>query len=273
MSKIYNSTLDLSARISDISNVYILPPLCLLGIIFNTITLFVLIKSNLKKEIFRFILITTVCDLCFLVINSFTFLIRCGSLCATGYTFSSKFYELYVHLYIGNTFLLFGTLLNIIVSLSRFFSLSAKSTKSKFEKLRFEIKCFGLILVSLIVNAPSYLISRSVQLLGYLEFRTQIDANTTQLNYEALYSATTNDIGKNAVLTSFLFVLTVFRGLFLLILLFVINVLIGYKFAKYLENKKKIMPFPLSVNSTNSKYFFVFLVINRVLNDLKLTES
>src|SRR5579883_1417340 len=101
-----------SNRLLDFTNVFLLPPICLLGAILNALCIWVV--ANLPGELYAFIMCHSICDLAFLFINMFTCVIRCGAYCPYGDAYVSKIWELYVHLYVGNTFLLFGIGLDIV---------------------------------------------------------------------------------------------------------------------------------------------------------------
>ena len=147
---VHNSTDYLSFRITDIGNTFILPPICILGVLMNLLNVIVLLQPDLKDAIFSFMLINSIADFLFLFICSFTFIIRCGVLCNSGYTYESKFFELYIYLFVGNSILLFSTLLDIVVSLNRLFSfsLSPNLIYKKIGSLKLPIKCLILILIS-----------------------------------------------------------------------------------------------------------------------------
>lgn len=263
--KIYNSTASLSSRISDIANVFVLPPICFTGFLLNLICLIVIMKPELKGEVYTFIMFHSFCDLIFLFINFFTFIIRCGVFCNYGYSFLSKLWELYVHLFIGNSFLLFGTLLDIIVSVNRLSSFSSTQSRIivRLNKIDFRIKCVILTFISLVANLPSYVITRNVTIVGFLEVPYFVNSNsTTEFVYKELYQALTNSLGKNQLMVTFLFILTLFRGLIPLLFLFLINIFIGYKFRLHIKKKRQVIH--TSTITAISEFFlkpFLLLVV------------
>jgi hypothetical protein len=248
--KVYDSKDTLSSIVTDVGNVYILPPICLFGIFFNLLSVITLFRSNLKSSIYQFMLINSTCDLVFLSICLLTVIIRCGRFCPYDYSYYSKLYEQYIYLYIGNTILAFGALLDIAVSLQKLASFSSTSKKTKkltlFSKLNsFSIKTKSIVLIilALLLNVPSYLITRNVQLIGYLKVKIDYEQNNPMKVYQLkhLYALLTNDLGRGVLAKFLLFALTVFRSFFLLLLLFIINIIIGYKFNKHIETKKRIV--------------------------------
>lgn len=263
---IYNSTASLSSRVTDIANVFVLPPICVFGIVLNIFCIIVVSRKELSGELYTFILFHSICDLIFLVINVFTCIVRCGIYCAYGYAFLSKVWELYIHLFTGNSFLLFGTGLDIVVAFNRLFSFSSTQPKliDRFNKIDLKIKCLVLAILSALANTPSYIITRNVQLIGYLE-SSYYDSgdNSTDVSFQPLYQALTNALGKSEPMIVFLFVLTLFRGVIPLFALFFINLVIAYRFKMHVKKKRKIVP--IAHTTTNSNFYI------RIFRNFNLT--
>jgi hypothetical protein len=259
---IFDSTEVFTSKLTDIGNVFILPPICFFGLIANLINIVVILQPEFKGTVYHIMLMNTITDFCFLSIMFFIVIIRCGSLCPYGYTFASKVYEQYIYLFIGNTFLLFGTLHDIYISLARLGSFKRVSLQNKQQKLDFKWVCVILFVFSLIINTPSYIITRNVQKVGLLRVNDSddelIDEQQMQSNittsYEPIYFVLSNELGRNPFVKTFLFVLIVIRGFFLLIVLFLINLVIAYKYKKYMKKKRRIIP----VLTTLSKQLFAF---------------
>jgi hypothetical protein len=268
--KVYDSKDSLSSIVTDVGNVYILPPICLFGIFFNLLSVITLFRSNLKNSIYQFMLINSICDLVFLSICIFTAIIRCGRFCPYGYNYYSKLYEQYVYLYVGNTILAFGALLDIAVSLQKLasFSSSSKTKKltifSKLNSFSIKAKSILLIILALLLNVPSYLITRNVQLIGYLKVQIDYEQNNMMKVFQLkhLYALLTNDLGRGVLAKFLLFALTVFRSFFLLLVLFIINIVIGYKFHKHIETKKRIV----SKGNDKSKHKFCIVFFSSSIN-------
>ena len=254
---IINSTKCLSTALSDFTNVFVLPPICGVGMVLNLFCIIVVSRKELAGELYTFMLFHSICDFAFLFINVFTCVIRCGVYCPYGYAYLSKVWELYVHLFTGNSFLFFGTGLDIVVVFNRLFSFAATRPRliDKFNKIDLKIKCLVLAVLSAALNVPSYIVTRNVQLIGYLETIYYGDEfNSTVVSYEPLYQALTNPIGKNAFMVVFLFVLTLLRGVIPLFVLFFLNLIIAYKFTAFLRKKRRIMP--MTVKNLQSELIF-----------------
>lgn len=264
--KLFNTTSGLSTRIGDIANVFVLPPICIVGIALNAACITVVAQKELNGELYSFIMFHSICDLIFLFINTFTCIIRGGIYCPYTYAFLSKVWELYVHLFTGNSFLLFGTGLDIVVSFNRVFSFSSTRPKliEKFNRIDLRIKCLVLAVISIVANLPSYVITRNVFLIGYLQHFELVNLTSSGNNSieewilssnEPLYQAQTNPLGKNEFMVGFLFVLTLFRGVIPLFVLFFMNIVIGYKFRSHLKQKAKIV----FVATLKRKFLYFFL--------------
>lgn len=226
----YNSTLNLTTRVADFFNVFILPPICLESLLFNFISILVIIKikrqTNDKRNIYTFMLLNEIIDFLLSFINVIIVIMRCGALCSYGYSFELKIYEQWIYLFLGNSLALFGTLIEISISINR---LRAFNTEQKKRLLSFKLECFILFILALVINAPVYLVSRSVVLIGVL---------TTDDSY--LYSLQNNEIGRNIYVRILTSVLTLLRGFVLLNVLFIINVLVVIKFKHFVQQKSNI---------------------------------
>lgn len=227
---LFNSTLSLTSRIIDFFNVFILPPICIAGIIFNLFSILVLIKIKCeikdKRNIFTFMLLNEIIDFLLSLINVFIVIMRCGALCSYGYSYELKMYEQIIYLFLGNSLALFGTLIEISISINR---LRAFKTEQNKTLVSFRMEYFVLFVIALAINAPVYLITRSVSSIGVL---------TT--NNSTLYSVQNNQIGHNFYVKILMSVLTLLRGFVLLNFLFIVNLIIAVKFRSFVRKKHTI---------------------------------
>ena len=232
---IHNSTENLSFRVADFGNVYILPPICLFGLITNFFSILVLSRPELKGIMYQFMLINTIADFTHLLLGIFLIFVRCGSLCSTSFTFIAKFYELYIFLFISNNCLLFIILLDIVLSIDRLLSFTSKP--SVFKNISLKKKCIWVLIVTIFINSVVYLIPRMVSNIGYLRIGTD---NITDYQYSSIYVVGNNEIGKNEYMALVLKIINIVRGFILLVILFFINSFVVVKFRKHFEKKKKI---------------------------------
>lgn len=228
---LYNSTSSLSTRLSDVFNVFVLTPICFIGIFFNLSSVIILIQiirnKKDKRNVFTYMLLNQLVDLLFCIINIFVIVIRCGQYCSYAYTYYAKLYEQYVFLFIGNCVSLFGTLLEISINYDR---IKSFNSNKKPNLVSFKTKCFILIIFVLLINTPIYLVARNVTLIGVL----------TNDKDSYLYLVLSNQIGQNFYGKLFIFILTLLRGLVLLNVLFCLNLYIVLKFKNHMRKKLAI---------------------------------
>ena len=230
---IYFSLYSLTAIITDIGNTYILPSICVFGILSNFISIIVLYKMDLKNSMYKFMLIVSIKDFFYLFLPVFLTIFRCGALCPFGYKFGSKIYELYIYLFIGNTIMTFANMLDIFVSLNRLFAFSSSSPKAS--DISFKWRCIVSGVFALIINILVIILPKDIQKIGLL---TTFDpTNSTHIIYDSLYSVKLSNIGKNQIGQLIVTILTFGRTSFLIFFLFIINLIVGLKFRKHIDKK------------------------------------
>ena len=129
---VYYSKEEFTPRFVDYSNVYLLPPICAFGIATNILCIIVSSKrdeSNAKS--LDYILLNSIIDVIFLLIQFFLFIIRCGALCPYGYTYGAKFYEAYIYLFIGYVLVTSQVLLSMYIAWDRLNMFSGKLSSQK----------------------------------------------------------------------------------------------------------------------------------------------
>ena len=247
---LYENVESLSFRIVDYGNVVFLPILVVFSIITNTLTLIVLTQPILKKKIFTYMFAMCLFD-CYSLISTFWLcLIRCGALCPHefSYSYGSKFYELYFYLFLDNVTEFLSNVMDVHIAFNRLFSFSTSNKFSfKFNKIPFKFQCLLWIIFSLIIALPSFILTKSVRIIGYLVTKSY-SFNNTEFNtsYEPLYQIQSNRLqNMNAaklILVLISQVIYIAKPI-LLIILCIVNFVMGVKFKKYLQEKRKIAPF------------------------------
>ncbi|CAF0913954.1 unnamed protein product [Brachionus calyciflorus] len=235
--KIHYSLNELSLEIIDLANIYVLPIVCLIGIILNFLSTFVLFKLRAKSELYKFMLSISISDFLFLLLSIFLVIIRCGRFCQYGYTYISKFYELYFYLYLGNIFLMFVLLVNLLICYNRITSFSKHTNKTKF--VTFKVKIICVIVIATLANVPNYVMTRQVKKIGVLR---KIIANETSglvFSDMDLFSVESFEFSKINWVKVVLFIFNLGRGFILMIILFVFNLAIAIKLKMYLNSKSK----------------------------------
>lgn len=230
----FNSTLGLSTRVQDLYNTFILPSILLAGLVFNSLSIFIISnikerKKNQNFKLYEYMFWNEIIDLAVCILGIFIPLIRGGVYFQFCYSLVSKIYEQYFFLYLGNTAILLSALMEISFTWNRLMSFNSEN---KQENTRFSLKLKFLVflILALVVSLPNYVISRSIVPIGIL---------VTQENL-VLYSVLNNSIGNNIYGQIALFILTLFRSFFLYVFIFILNIIIAYKFKKQMSIKLKI---------------------------------
>lgn len=229
---IYNTTESLSLRIYDYSNFYLLPSICLFGIVTSSLNILVIIKINkLNENVYLYMLINSISDLVFLITQIFVGLIRCGFLCPYGYTYGAKFYELYIYLFAGYTIIIFDCLINISVSIDRLRSFSSKQIQASTSRKMFLIRCICLFALSVLILLPIYMLPREIKAFGLLNLNG---------SYETLYIHSLKPSWKIPLTQTLVSGIIIAKGPILLLLFICINCFVGIKFAQHIKNKKNV---------------------------------
>ena len=246
----YNSTESLTLRLYDYSNMYVLPAICLFGIITGCINIFILAKTRIKENIHLYMLIGAASDTAFLLTQVFIGFFRCGTLCPYGYQYGWKFYELYIYLYIGYAIVTFSALVDISVSIDRILLFSSNGKVGT--RTRFLIRCVVLFLVSAILVLPDYALAREIVPKGILIHAHTTSDNQIYCTYEILYTKTMKKDWLQPGFQVFLTVLSLAKGPALIALVFIVDVIVIIRFNSHLKKKRAItksMQFCLSIQS------------------------
>lgn len=249
---IFYSKENLTNRFVDYSNVYLLPSICLFGIITSFICIVVSFKrdeSNAKT--LDYIFLNSLIDFSFLCIQSFLFIIRCGMLCPYGYTWFAKFYEIYIYLYIGYILVTSQIFLNIYVTYDRLKMFSGKLSVKKPPSI---FKVYAVCaFISIIFNAPNYAISREIVPKGIY----QLDPNSSYT--EILYVRAYRSEFQTLVMQNILTVILAIKDPFFFCVLCGINIWLCIRFRIYLNSRKHLVK---RFITTTSK---IFLLLNNFI--------
>lgn len=248
---VYISKENLTTRFVDYSNVYLLPSICFFGIITSFICILVSYKheeSNAKT--FDYILLNSIIDFCFLLIECFLFIIRCGVLCPYGNTWFAKFYEIYIYLYVGYILVTAQILLNIHVTYNRLKIFSGKLSNKKQLTI---YQVFGICTcLGALANLLTYPIAREIVPVGI--YKPIANSSYSEILYVRVYRKEFQTIVMQNILTVFVF----FKNPFTLFVLCVISILVCYRFRKFLKSRKKLLKCVKS-----SKYYKFILNKNK----------
>lgn len=221
---------NLTQQFIDYSNVYLLPSICVLGIFTNIITMIVSYKRNSNENIFKYIFINSTADFLFLLTQSFIAIIRCGVLCPYGYSYWSKFYEIYIYLFVGYIIIAFKVMLDISVSLNRLLLLSNIKPGSK--EINFYLKAFLFLIISICLNLAPYVLSREIVIKAF--YFNSFNSTEFEILYTKSIKLEFQTTWGRALLAS----LTIIKDPFLFTSFCTINILLAIKFRKHIKKKK-----------------------------------
>lgn len=223
--QIYNSTVEFSTRYSDILYFYCIPPFSVFGIILKLISTHILIRllKHTKNygRMYNYMINNEIAAAFLAFLLAFTSLYRCGIYCSLAYNYYSKLFELIFWIYTSNVLQLFMTFLEISFAIDRLLAFSPKERTS----MKFRYKMIIMLVLSIIISLPNYLISRSIFPVGTLN------------GQEVLYAIKNNGLIQSEYWTVGLLVLLLLRGPVLYMTLLIINIVIVIKFKK--QQKKR----------------------------------
>lgn len=242
---IYYSKDNLTTRFVDYSNVYFLPFVCLFGVITSFLCLLVTYKrDDSNGKTLDYIRINSAIDFIFLFIESFLFIIRCGTLCPYGYTYASKFYEIYIYLYFGYILVTSQVFLNIYVTYDRLRMFSGKLGNQK--RLGIYQVYVICVFISAIANALPYLISKTVSAAGIYM------SGPNSSSQDILYIRTMRKEFDTPFFQDLLTTIMAIKDPTMFTLLCLLNVFVCLKFRLYLKTRKILIKKVMS-----SKYAFI----------------
>ena len=216
--------------------VFIIPGICLFGVISNTICIILLIKANLQDHMHKYMLASSVINVVYTFMCGFIFLIKCGSMCPMSKTsIVVVLYEYLIWDYVTSCLAVLNILLEIIMCLQR---CSIVSNWSYFKFERFYVVFLVVILISLVPYIP-YLFLREI---------------ISDANYE--YKIVDTKMGLSNAGDMLKLFVACLRGLVPLLIFVIINVFTAIKFIKLLHNKNK-MKFKQKVYEKSIHFCFV----------------
>lgn len=234
---------------------YILPLICLFGLITNLLNMIVFVSiSKLKETLYKYMLINSIVDFFYLIILSFISLSKCGSLCGMiGNSYLAKFYELYLFFYLSNVLCVFNSLIEICFTLNRYLAISDLKHKCKFEKLSFGVIVFMLFVVSSVWYLP-ILFTKNIEYITISNSRETalnkpiLDLIESKLNRtileeyanKSIYFLGRTKFGMSDFGKVMVMLVAFIRCVGIFLAIFVLNALTAYKFREFILKKCKI---------------------------------
>lgn len=234
----YDSTESFSHRWYDYSNMFLLPAICVFGILTSALNLFILAKTGITENIHLYMLIGAVSDFSYLVTQVLIAWFRCGQLCPYSYSYWSKVYELYVYLYLGYVIVTFSALVDISVSIDRILLFS--SNHNILSRRRFAVRCVILFITAAALVLPDYALAREIVPKGILIQPVSGIDNSTSYAYSIIYSKAMKKSWLVPSLQISLTVLSLAKGPILIGTVLIMCVILVLKLRNHQKRKNKI---------------------------------
>ncbi len=198
----------------------VLPAISIFGCITNLVNIAVLINPKMKDISFKYILVTCICDLLFLMLGTYTFNTLCAD-CPLYHTYFTQFDDFIIVRYINISLTVFIILIEITVSLIRY---SVLKNKTYLLSLNFYLVIGVLFLISFLIYSP---------LLFFKEIKPIQRNNNTE------YIQVKTQLGLSLFGTITSITVQSIRGILAMLVLTSINVLNSIEFRKRYSNRFK----------------------------------
>ena len=226
----YDSVDSFTSRLTDFGNFIISPIINTYSFLANLFCVIVFLSKKLKGETNQILLLISLTDFIGSIFRALIMPARCGLYCSIGYTYSMKFYELYIFLLQGNTRV---TFIIFLYNYLAFIKLSSFSNKIKKDTgVNKLIVIFGL-LISAIVNIPNDLLTRKISHFGNLIIRNSTYHIIDSIQLYRIEST----IVKKSIIDQFLFVVNILKGFLMVMLLLAINMSAFVKLKIHIRKK------------------------------------
>nr|QVK45844.1 G protein-coupled receptor [Proales similis] len=114
-----------SSLLLDVWWTFIIPGICLAGILFNSLCVWVFVSAKLDNPIYKLMLSMAVVDTAYLFFIGFQFLFNCRFLAhQVCYSFLVKLYELVFYNYLTASLAIFNITIEIVISVQRLFTIT-----------------------------------------------------------------------------------------------------------------------------------------------------
>ena len=220
---------------------YILPTVCGFGFFTNIINIVIFSNSELKEDIYTYLLAHSISNFLYTMLTFFCWLSRSGSLFAYSSSYQSKFYEIYFYFTGLNGFGTLSALIEIAISIDRLLLMK----RIKITQVR--IPPWFIIAVMAIVSA---LVSSVYSIIRGIK-------QTSTLN---VYMVVFNQFG-NSVQGKLLYtIVTVLKNIGTILILVLVNCLLTIEIKKFYDKKKMLLNLgPAKSSIQNSQTTFTYV--------------
>ena len=220
---------------------YVLPTVCGLGFLANIINIVIFSNSELKEDIYTYLLAHSISNCLYTILTFFCWLSRSGSLFAYSSSYESKFYEIYFFFTGLNGFGTLSALIEIAISFDRL--LLMKRVKITQVRMPPWFVIAVMVIVSALVSSV-YSVIRAVK----------------QTSSLSVYVVVFNQFG-NSVQGKLLYtIVTVLKNIGPILILFVVNCMLTIEIKKFYDKKKMLLNLGAAKSSVqNSQTTFTYI--------------
>lgn len=222
-----------TVKVKDFWWTFILPLICAFGFFTNLINIVVFLKLKSKNPIYKLMLSNSITNFFYSLICFFVFIMRCGQYCTIQNTYWVKVYEKYLFYYLTSALGLFNIFIEVCVAIQRYLIVANKNLP---KKLPIKIIILVLFILSLVLYTPN-MFYRQIVLVQNDNLTSAYIIQTSKDQYVA-----------KCILT----VISGMRGLLILFLLLIINLLLLHRFKYQVEKKNHIKSIHLNSNNNNN---------------------
>lgn len=228
---------------------FILPNLCLIGLLTNSINVVVFSqRSKLKNSIYRYFQWHSMVDIVYLTICLVRLIINLEAFKSVHCLYWTKIFEAYVYRYVTASLAMFMIFIELIIAAKRLLMIMNITMTVK---LKFETVIAGCALMAFASLSP---LAASLRVVSAQTRRLTIEVETCTGSAQ-VYILTQDNVPHFEILKRLYMSVLVFRGLIAPLLLLLLNIGIAARFRKLCKNKTGLMTSqPSKVTSTCSEY-------------------
>ena len=225
----------------------LIPAICIFGILTNLLNILVFLNAKMKDISFKYLLVTSISDLFYLVILSYSFIDLCTD-CPLNNTYFTKFYDIFLFHYVAASLAIFCILTEIFLSLIRLSVL--KKNNYLLSINYFKILAF-LFLISFIFYSPLTLFKQIIPIII-----NKNNSNNSTNDYIE-YTEVKTQLGSSSFGTITTIVLQSIRMILAMIILTSINIMIVIEYRKRYSNRFKNQTFFISKGNIYRKFLIL----------------
>jgi len=218
-------------------NTFVIPFICVLGMITNALSIFVFLKLKLADPTFKLMLVNSSFNFAYLFMCSFSFMFRCTFFCSISALYVTKLYQYYIFLYLTSAFAISVSFVELLNTIQRFFTMR---NMLLFKRLPIYLAVSIIFVVSILIYIP---------VIFDYEISSNIKNDSIAYVVKRTYFASTIQSQILSISTS------VLRGPVILVLISISNMFTIIEFKKIMNKKKRLVikePNEYSNNNTAS---------------------